>query len=203
MRRPPPAAPRRRHLPRRHNTPATVTPPSLSPLYLGVGLDLAEQKLVARRVRVGEIKLDLLDRGRRGGGVGQGRGGGHGGGRARESGAASGRALTLLAMRLLLLAAALGLAAGKSVVSPDGRTVTLTNAAGVSATLTRGGAALQRYSTPDRDGKLDDIVLGLEDAAAYEVGGERGGGGRASSVARIADAHALPLRLRPLAATRK
>lgn len=73
-------------------------------------------------------------------------------------------------MRLpLVLAALAATAAAKSVVSPDGRTVTLTNAKGVTATLARGGASLQRYSIPDRDGVLGDVVLGLDDAAAYEV----------------------------------
>ena len=70
---------------------------------------------------------------------------------------------------LLALLAVAAAAGGPITVTDDGTAGTLANANGVSATFTRGGAALQKLLAPDRDGKVDDIVLGLEDAKAYEV----------------------------------
>ena len=87
---------------------------------------------------------------------------------------------------LLALLAATAAAGGPITVTDDGTAVTLANANGVSATFTRGGAALQKLLAPDRDGKVDDIVLGLEDAKAYEVGEERGGSSAQSANARLA-----------------
>ena len=82
----------------------------------------------------------------------------------------------MFARRLLLALALAAVATAASVtVTDDGDAVTLATSAGTRATLTRGGAALQSFVTPDRDGKLADIVLGMDDAKAYEVR-ERGGG---------------------------
>jgi aldose 1-epimerase len=47
--------------------------------------------------------------------------------------------------------------------------ITLTNAKGVSARILAYGATLQKLIAPDRNGKKADIVLGLEDAGAYEA----------------------------------
>lgn len=72
----------------------------------------------------------------------------------------------------LFLAATLtaGAAAAPNVtLNDDGDAITLATASGTRATLTRGGAALQSFVTPDRNGKLDDIVLGMDDVKAYEV----------------------------------
>ncbi len=53
---------------------------------------------------------------------------------------------------------------------PDGRAVelfTLTNARGVEARVTNYGATITVLRTPDRAGRLDDIVLGYDDLAGY------------------------------------
>src|SRR5262245_10146152 len=53
----------------------------------------------------------------------------------------------------------------------DGTTieaVTLSNAHGVSARILSYGATLQSLKGPDRTGKIADVVLGYDDAAAYE-----------------------------------
>jgi aldose 1-epimerase len=53
---------------------------------------------------------------------------------------------------------------------PDGRAVeavVLRNANGVSARVIALGATLQSLSAPDRSGRVDDIVLGYDDAARY------------------------------------
>jgi hypothetical protein len=77
---------------------------------------------------------------------------------------------------LLFLAAA---AASPVTLTDDGDAVTLATASGTRATLTRGGAALQSFVTPDRNGKLDDIVLGMDDVKAYEVRRRKRGAGMA------------------------
>ncbi|MDO6412838.1 aldose epimerase family protein [Sphingomonas sp. BIUV-7] len=46
--------------------------------------------------------------------------------------------------------------------------VTLSNGKGVSARILSYGATLQALKSPDRDGKIADIVLGYDDAATYE-----------------------------------
>ncbi len=46
--------------------------------------------------------------------------------------------------------------------------ITLTNTAGVSATILTYGATLQKFLAPGRDGELADIVLGHDDLAPYE-----------------------------------
>jgi len=53
----------------------------------------------------------------------------------------------------------------------DGTTIeaiTLSNAHGVSARVLSYGATLQSLKGPDRNGKIADVVLGYDDAAAYE-----------------------------------
>lgn len=57
----------------------------------------------------------------------------------------------------------------------DGREAklyTLTNDAGMSASFTDYGGALVNLLVPDKEGKLLDVVLGYQDAAGYEAGGE-------------------------------
>jgi len=44
----------------------------------------------------------------------------------------------------------------------------LTNQSGASASVITYGAAIQSVRVPDRSGKLDDVVLGCDDAEAYE-----------------------------------
>jgi aldose 1-epimerase len=61
--------------------------------------------------------------------------------------------------------AAYGKADGK-----DAWLFTLTNAQGLKAKITNFGATLTSLEVPDRDGKLADIVLGLDDVASYERG---------------------------------
>src|SRR5262245_12553622 len=54
--------------------------------------------------------------------------------------------------------------------TPDGQAVeiyTLTNANGVEAKITTYGAIVVSLKTPDRDGKLDDIVLGFANLDGY------------------------------------
>jgi aldose 1-epimerase len=47
---------------------------------------------------------------------------------------------------------------------------TLSNAHGLIATITNHGATLTSLEVPDRQGKLADVVLGLDDVTAYERG---------------------------------
>ena len=47
---------------------------------------------------------------------------------------------------------------------------TLTNAQGLKAKITNFGATLTSLEVPDRDGKLADVVLGLDDIESYERG---------------------------------
>jgi aldose 1-epimerase len=61
--------------------------------------------------------------------------------------------------------AAYGKADGK-----DAWLFTLTNAQGLKAKITNLGATLTSLEVPDRDGKLADVVLGLDDFASYERG---------------------------------
>lgn len=51
----------------------------------------------------------------------------------------------------------------KSVMSPKGDITlyTLTNSSGASVTLSTLGAGIVSVVVPDKDGKLDDVVLGL------------------------------------------
>ncbi|AOF95440.1 aldose epimerase family protein [Sphingobium sp. RAC03] len=46
-------------------------------------------------------------------------------------------------------------------------TITLTNAAGVSAKILTYGATLQSLSGPDKDGKIADVLLGYDDLKGY------------------------------------
>ena len=48
---------------------------------------------------------------------------------------------------------------------------TLTNASGASVTLSTLGAAIVAIRVPDKDGKLDDVVLGYRDPADYDNDG--------------------------------
>ncbi len=55
--------------------------------------------------------------------------------------------------------------------APDGKPVfayTLTNAKGASAKVLTWGAVLNRLQMPDREGKLGDVVLGLDSLKPYE-----------------------------------
>ena len=55
-------------------------------------------------------------------------------------------------------------------VSPDGRTVdvyTLANARGIRMRVLTYGGIIQTLETPDRTGKLDDVVLGFDDLQGY------------------------------------
>ncbi len=59
-------------------------------------------------------------------------------------------------------------------VTKDGKEVTLysiENRRGMKAEFIDYGAILVRLFTPDRNGELDDIVLGFDDVAGYEVNG--------------------------------
>ena len=48
---------------------------------------------------------------------------------------------------------------------------TITNKNGLSMTALDFGAIIANLMVPDKDGKLDDIVLGFDDVAGYEVNG--------------------------------
>lgn len=48
---------------------------------------------------------------------------------------------------------------------------TLTNATGASVTLSSLGAAIVAVRVPDKDGNLDDVVLGYRDPADYDNDG--------------------------------
>lgn len=52
----------------------------------------------------------------------------------------------------------------------EAKLYTLINDTGMSASFTDYGAALVGLSVPDREGKLQDVVLGYEKAAGYEAG---------------------------------
>ena len=68
----------------------------------------------------------------------------------------------------------------------DGRTAglyILRNNKGMEAHVTDYGAALVRLIVPDKDGNKRDVVLGYDDAAAYEEGGNSFGG----TVGRVAN----------------
>lgn len=55
-------------------------------------------------------------------------------------------------------------------VSPCGKDIlkyTITNAKGASVVLGSVGAAIVEINVPDRDGKIDDVVIGYPDAASY------------------------------------
>src|SRR5437773_2092670 len=57
--------------------------------------------------------------------------------------------------------------------TPEGTAVdlyVLTNANGVQAKIMTYGAILTQLHVPDRNGKLDDVVLGLDDLASYVAG---------------------------------
>lgn len=69
---------------------------------------------------------------------------------------------------------------------PDKRTVnlyTITNKNGLKASVTDLGAVWVRMVVPDRDGKMDDVMLGFDDAAGYLKNGPHFG----SVVGRIAN----------------
>ena len=86
-----------------------------------------------------------------------------------------GTIVTACAALAALLAAAPALAveaereaAGRLADGTAVETITLTNAAGVSATVLTYGATLQRFLVPGRDGEVADIVLGHDDVTPYE-----------------------------------
>lgn len=86
-----------------------------------------------------------------------------------------GQVLVMAAMAALACAQAASAAEArreKAGTLKDGSTVeavTLSNAKGVSARILTYGATLQSLSAPDRTGKIADVVLGYDDAAAYEA----------------------------------
>ena len=47
------------------------------------------------------------------------------------------------------------------------KTYTLTNKSGASVTLSSLGAAIQKIIVPDKDGKLDDVVIGYDNPESY------------------------------------
>lgn len=74
-------------------------------------------------------------------------------------------------VHLLLLTSICGVLAAGQPASSEGNAVqgfTLKNANGVIAKLMARGATLTELQTPDRHGKLANIVLGFDDLAAYE-----------------------------------
>ena len=84
----------------------------------------------------------------------------------------------MLMPMLLLGTTANSMAGGECLVNrpfgttKDGTTAqvfTLTSASGVAVDVSSYGACITRLVVPDRDGKCEDIVLGCDDAAAYEV----------------------------------
>lgn len=69
---------------------------------------------------------------------------------------------------------------------PDGRQIslyTITNSNGVSASFTDLGATWVRMLVPDRNGKMDDVLLGYEDAEGYLHNGPHFG----SIIGRVAN----------------
>lgn len=84
-----------------------------------------------------------------------------------------------LVARIGLVAAVMGMGSAATAADAvresygtlaDGRpveAVVLSNANGVSARVMTLGATLQSLKAPDRDGRIDDIVLGYDDAATY------------------------------------
>lgn len=72
---------------------------------------------------------------------------------------------------LLLALAPSGIQKAPFGTTKDGKAVaayTLTNAKGASAKIITYGAVLTRLQMPDRDGKLGDVVLGLDSLRPYE-----------------------------------
>ena len=59
---------------------------------------------------------------------------------------------------------------GKTSAGTETRIYTLTNKLGVVARVTNYGATLVSLKTPDREGKIADIVLGYDDVTGYENG---------------------------------
>ncbi|TLX55084.1 galactose-1-epimerase [Stutzerimonas nosocomialis] len=82
-----------------------------------------------------------------------------------------------LALMINLSAQAAGLSNERGAFgqTPDGQAVkkfTLKNSHGVEAVVITYGGILQSLKVPDRDGKLDDIVLGFDDVAGYVENGD-------------------------------
>lgn len=67
--------------------------------------------------------------------------------------------------------------------------VTLTNASGAKVTLCSLGAAIQKVEVPDKDGVLDDVVLGYADPADYIADGPCAGKVPGRYANRIAKGH--------------
>ncbi len=59
---------------------------------------------------------------------------------------------------------------GKTSAGVQTQLYTLKNKHGIEAAITNYGATLVSLKTPDRQGKLADIILGFDDAAGYEKG---------------------------------
>ena len=67
--------------------------------------------------------------------------------------------------------------------------ITLTNAGGASVTLSTLGAAIVAINVPDRDGHLDDVVLGYRDPEAWLADGPCAGKVPGRYANRIARGH--------------
>lgn len=76
-------------------------------------------------------------------------------------------------------------------LSPKGliTSVTLTNASGAKVTLCSLGAAIRKVEVPDKDGVLDDVVLGYADPADYIADGPCAGKVPGRYANRIAKGH--------------
>ena len=60
---------------------------------------------------------------------------------------------------------------GETVAGDAAELFTLRNASGMEVQITNYGGIVVSLRVPDRSGKLDDVVLGYDDLAAYETGG--------------------------------
>jgi aldose 1-epimerase len=57
---------------------------------------------------------------------------------------------------------------GKTADGTEVKAFTLTNSKGVTVKLISRGADVAEWHVPDKDGKMDDVVLGFDDTAGYE-----------------------------------
>jgi len=76
---------------------------------------------------------------------------------------------------------------GRTSDGVEAKLYVLKNKHGLEASVTDFGATLVSLKTPDRDGKLADIVFGYDDVAHYEIGKNYFGGTIGRYANRIAD----------------
>jgi aldose 1-epimerase len=57
---------------------------------------------------------------------------------------------------------------GKTADGKEVKSFTITNSKGVKVKLLSRGATLAEWHTPDKNGKMDDVVFGFDDVAGYE-----------------------------------